>query len=133
RSEAQTNELAPDRGVVGLLLGQADPQLVLGDQALLDQQLAQAKFLTLLGQWPTDSSAIAKMSGWVRCECVLAPAHAAPCAARPSRGEHSMAAREERIGLMEDLPGLFRGCGSGFPPARGRTGRGRARGRERPR
>ena len=53
--EPEPNELAPDRGVVRLLLGEADAQLIGGDQPLLDQQLSQAKFLALLGQNPTGS------------------------------------------------------------------------------
>ena len=48
--EAQAHQQAPERGLLVLLLGQRDAQLIGRDQPLLDQQLAQAQLLALLGQ-----------------------------------------------------------------------------------
>ena len=45
--EAEAHEQAADRDVVLLLLGERDAQLVGRDQALLDQQFAQAQFFPL--------------------------------------------------------------------------------------
>ncbi len=46
--EAQAHQQAPERGLLLLLLGQRDAQLIGRDQPLLNQQLAQAQLLALL-------------------------------------------------------------------------------------
>jgi len=47
--ESESDQKPPDRHVLGFLLGERDAQLVVGDQALLNQQLSQTKLFALLG------------------------------------------------------------------------------------
>ena len=48
-TKPEPHQQPTDRHVLGLLLGERDAQLILGDQSLLNQQFAQAKLLALLG------------------------------------------------------------------------------------